>query len=972
MIISRDRTSRMLIGAGEREGEGLYRFRGIESLASAHTRVLEESMLWHRRLGHPSSRITGMISDISSSAADNHIRSCDICFRAKQTRLSFTDSFHNANEIFDLIHCDLWGPYRATALCGSRYFLTIIDDHSRAVWLYLLPDKTMVSQQIKDFFTLIERQFSKKIKTIRSDNGTEFMCLTRYFKENGILHETSCVHTPQQNGRAERKHRHILNIARALRFQANLPIEFWGECVLAAGHLINRTPSSILQNKTPYEKLHGQPPDISHLRILGCLAYAHNKNTKGDKFASRSRRCMFLGYPSGTKGWKLFDLDEETVFISRDVEFQEEVFPYHDKSPIITAPSSTLPVISPICDSETEDSAPITEQTTVATELLLSTSVPSDSTTTNDQTDIEPLGRGQRTRQPSTRFRDYVINTVTTIPVSTLSLPSSVPQPFSGTDYPLSDYLTYDRLSSSHRSFLLALTINIEPKHFRQAMEHEVWRNSMKSEMDALERNHTWDLEELPNGKNALGTQWIYTIKLRADGTIERHKSRLVVLGNNQKEGLDYTETFSPVAKMTTVRLFLDIAAKKNYELHQMDVHNAFLHGDLLEEVYIKIPLGFARPNDTRVCRLRKSLYGLKQAPRCWFAKLVDALLSYGFTQTHSDHSLFVYVRSRVTLRILVYVDDLIISGNSPPAIKTFKTYLSTCFHMKDLGALKYFLGLEVARSPQGIYLSQRKYTLDIITECGLLGCKPAGSPMDQNHKLAKATGLVLADPEKYRRLTGRLIYLLATRPDLAYSVHILSQFMQTPQEDHWLAALKVVRYLKGTVGQGILFSATSSLSLTGWCDADWGGCLTTRRSLSGWIIQLGTSPITWKTKKQDGVSLSSTEAEFRSLRSITKEIIWLKELLRELGINHEDAVTVCCDNKSAIHLSANPVLHEQTKHMGIICQFVRDEITKGVIKMVYVPTSEQFADILTKALGRKEFDAFLLKLGINNIHAPT
>ena len=289
----------------------------------------------------------------------------------------------------------------------------------------------------------------------------------------------------------------------------------------------------------------------------------------------------------------------------------------------------------------------------------------------------------------------------------------------------------------------------------------------MKSEMDALERQHTWDLQELPQDKKALGTKWVHTIKLRADGTIERHKSRLVVLGNNQKEGLDYTETFSPVAKMITVRLFLDLAAKNNHEIHQMDVHNVFLHGDLQEEVYIKVPLGFSNPNDTRVCRLRKSLYGLKQAPRCWFAKLADALLKYGFSQTHCDHSLFAYTKNNVSLMILVYVDDLIISGNSNSEVNSFKAYLSTCFHMKDLGILKYFLGLEVTRSPQGIYLCQRKYTLEIITECGLLGCRPAGSPMDQNHKLGSSQSDFLTDPERYRRLTGRLIYLLT--PYISY-----------------------------------------------------------------------------------------------------------------------------------------------------------------------------------------------------------
>ena len=246
-----------------------------------------------------------------------------------------------------------------------------------------------------------------------------------------------------------------------------------------------------------------------------------------------------------------------------------------------------------------------------------------------------------------------------------------------------------------------------------------------------------------------------------------------MVLGNHQEEGIDYEETFAPVAHMTTMRLFLDIAAKENQKVHQMDVHNAFLHGNLNEEVYMKLPPGFRDKGETRVCRLQKSLYGLKQAPRCWFAKLSHALQAYGFTQSRSDHSLFVYSKKGIRLCILIYVDDLIITGMSSQAIKVFKDYLATCFKIKDLGAVKYFLGIEVARSKTGFYLCQRKYATNIVNEVGLLGCKPAGSPIDQNHKLVKADGALLADPGTYRRLVGRLIYLAATRPDLTYSIHV-------------------------------------------------------------------------------------------------------------------------------------------------------------------------------------------------------
>lgn len=319
-----------------------------------------------------------------------------------------------------------------------------------------------------------------------------------------------------------------------------------------------------------------------------------------------------------------------------------------------------------------------------------------------------------------------------------------------------------------------------------------------------------------------------------------------------------------------------------------------------------------------------------------------------------------------------MYNDDLIISGNSSDAIKTFKDYLSMCFHMKDLGAVKYFLGLEVARNPSGIYLCQRKYATDIVSELGLLGCKPAGSPIDQNHKLSLADGPLLADPERYRRLVGRLIYLAATRPDLTYAIHALSQFMQKPQTDHWLAALKVVRYLKGTLGQGVLLRAESSTHASGWSDSDWGACPITRRSLSGWFVQLGSSPIVWKTKKQDTVSRSSAEAEYRAMAEVTAELRWLRMILHELGIEHKEPMSLLCDSKPAIHISSNPVFHERTKHVELDCHFVRDDIVRGFTRPIHVSTKNQLADILTKALGKKEFDAFLIKLGIANLFAPT
>ncbi|KAL1191224.1 Retrovirus-related Pol polyprotein from transposon RE2 [Cardamine amara subsp. amara] len=423
---------------------------------------------------------------------------------------------------------------------------------------------------------------------------------------------------------------------------------------------------------------------------------------------------------------------------------------------------------------------------------------------------------------------------------------------------------------------------------------------------------------------------------------------------------------------MTTVRTLLEVAAAKDWPVHQMDVHNAFLHGDLDEEVYMQLPPGFRTNDKTQVCRLRKSLYGLQQAPRCWFSKLSTALKDYGFTQSVADYSLFTYAKGTQRIYVLVYVDDLILAADSLVFLDEFKTYLSDCFHMKDLGVLKYFLGIEVARNPSGFYLCQRKYAMDIITETGLSGVKLVAFPLDQNHKLALDKGKLMPDSERYRCLVGRLIYLANTRPDLAYSIHILTQFMKEPREAHWDAALRVVRYLKQNPGQGILLRSDSSLKLKVWCDADWGGCPLTRKSLTGWFIQLGDSPISWKTSKQDNVSMSSCEAEYRALSLTVREVLWLKNLLLDFDIYQTEPIIVHCDNMAAIQLSQNPVFHERTKHIERDCHFIRDEIIRGTVATQHVSSKNQLADILTKALGRKEFEAFKVKLGIYDLYAPT
>jgi hypothetical protein len=431
---------------------------------------------------------------------------------------------------------------------------------------------------------------------------------------------------------------------------------------------------------------------------------------------------------------------------------------------------------------------------------------------------------------------------------------------------------------------------------------------------------------------------------------------------------LDYHETFAPVAKLVTVRCLLAVAAIRNWELHQLDVNNAFLHGDLHEEVYMTIPQGFSRTNDSRVCRLRKSLYGLKQASRNWFEKFTSSIKNFGFRQSGSDYSLFTSCQGTSFIAILIYVDDVIIAGNDSHRISSLKNYLHSQFRIKDLGPLKYFLGIEVARSSTGIVLSQRKYTLDILTESGMLGARPCSFPMEQQHKLSTDSGPSLPDPAQYRRLVGRLLYLTITRPDICYSVNILNQFMHDPRAAHLDAAMRILRYLKSTPGQGLLLPSTGSLQVRAYCDSDWASCPMTRHSTTGYFTLLGDSPISWKSKKQTTVSRSSAEAEYRAMSAVTSELIWLRGLLREPLVSHPQPMQLFCDNQAALHIAANPVYHERTKHIEIDCHFIRERIQSKEIVTAHVSSHDQLADIFTKALGRDRFLSLSSKLGI----APT
>ncbi|CAL1382055.1 unnamed protein product [Linum trigynum] len=666
-----------------------------------------------------------------------------------------------------------------------------------------------------------------------------------------------------------------------------------------------------LQQQTPYQILLGELPKYDHLRSLGCLAYAKNTHRNLSKFEARGRPGIFVDYPATQKGYRIFDLETETIYSSRDVVFVEHIFPYkdprvladivprHDPSthvpfqpmrimdldqtttfpssgdhnsppsstdacPCTPQPSSavappTVEVVTPLTtvppstSPVTPDLSPATLSTSQESPLVdASPSAPRD-TSPSRTASLSPVAadpvplprRGDRARRPPSHLGDYAYD-----------LPGS--SPVQHVTYPMAHYVTYHRLSPSHQAFISRVSQLKEPKYFYQAVRHPQWCKAMNTEFSDLVANGTWELTFLPPGKKAIDSKWVYKIKYLPTGSIERFKARVVAKGYTQVEGIDYHDTFAPVAKLVTVRCLLAVAVTKGWHIHQLDVNNAFLHGDLDEEVYMKIPQGFAQPGDTRVCLLRKSIYGLKQASRNWYKKFSAALLELRFRQSHADHSLFILRTDRSFVVALIYVDDVILAGDDLVFIQSVKTFLHDRFTIKDLGPLKYFLGIEVARSGKGIVLNQRKYVLDILADTGFQATCPSSTPIEQNHQLGRTPSPPAPDPAAFRRLVGRLLYLTVTHPDITYAVNILSQAVHAPTQAHLDAAHRVLRYLKASPGCGLLLPAHGPLRLTAYRDADWGGCQTTRRSTTGYFIRLGSSPVSWRTKKQTAVARSS------------------------------------------------------------------------------------------------------------------
>uniref|UniRef100_A0A803PAZ4 Reverse transcriptase Ty1/copia-type domain-containing protein n=1 Tax=Cannabis sativa TaxID=3483 RepID=A0A803PAZ4_CANSA len=616
------------------------------------------------------------------------------------------------------------------------------------------------------------------------------------------------------------------------------------------------------------------------------------------------------------------------IYISRHVIFNENEFPCQhgffdnykpEQTVTLDAPHSwfTLPVITQSCTiDKTQCISPLPEAST------------------------ETTSPTHHSAEPSTRPHDSSPQQVCSSEFNTDTAVSPVLQP----SHPMITrakvgvykpkvYLGYAKFDTSLH----------EPHTVEEALLHEGWNCLMQDEMTALRRNRTWTLVPRSSlrSPNIVGCKWVHKIKYNADGSLQRLKSRLVAKGFHQRSGVDFVETFSPVIKASTVQVVLTIAVTYNWEIRQLDVNNAFLNGILEEDVFMMQPSGFedtGKPD--YVCKLNKSIYGLRQAPRLWYDQLRRTLVEWNFENSKADSSLFLKKTSKYVIIVLIYVDDIIVTGSSSGEIEKFVVKLNKIFSLKDLGQLHYFLGIEVFRNETGLYLSQRKYIAELLQKHNMANIKPSPTPMTAGSPLSIKDGEPLEKPSEYKSVIGALQYLSHTRPDISFVVNKLR-----------------------TMYLGLHIAPSVNLNLQGFSDVDWACCPYDRRSLAGYCVFLGESLISWSSKKQNIVARSSTESEYRSLAHLAAELTWLQELWQEMKFKASTTPIIWCDNMSACALASNLVFHARTKHIELNVHFVRDKVLQKKLGICYIPSHDQTVDCLTKGLSPSRFKFLVDKL---------
>lgn len=892
---------------------------------------------WHKKMGHPGQgalrnlvkAADGIKMKNATEEEDRILATCEVCIKAKQTRFPFNTQRKRAQRILEILHTDVCGPFEVETWDKKRYFLTVIDDFSNFTKVYPLRYKNEVPLHIKHYIEETEREKNEKVSTIRCDNGGEYSSkeFQNWCKEKGIKLDYNVPYSPQLNGKSERFNRTLTEKIRCLLYNADVAKEMWGEALYCAVYLLNRLPSESINNLTPFELFNKQKPNLANVREFGTEAYA-KVLTQTKKLDSRTEKYMMVGYTNN--GYRLWDETRKKIIVARDVIFSGNMA-HKNVSKNIT---DSIELCISGEENEKQENLEAQNSSSEGTTATGNTSQTTEEENVGIQTlenidvnqNIEIIDSEQESNYESS-FTDSEDNQSMEIQpgVATRS-GRNIKTPARYNDYAL---LTFNDVMN--------------------APDKDKWKKAIEDELKSLKDNGVWKLvdKEKAANKNILSNRWVFRVK--ENGT---YKARLVVRGNEQRE-TDFDDVFSPVASQSAIRSLFAIAAAKNYNFMTFDVKTAFLNGNLREdeEIFMKIPLGVTKESG-KICQLVKSLYGLRQSPKRWNEKFLKSMSEVGFTQAKNEPCILKNWNSSIIIGI--YVDDGIIIGPNEKGIRRTLQKINSKFEIKICEKPTSFLGMEITQNSIGINLTQTAYAKQILKKYNMEDCKHVTTPCKKDED-SQDTIEKQENKFPYREAVGSLLYLSTkTRPDLAYAVGMASRNMENPDRKDIVAVKRVLRYLAGTLGEGVCYKNNTELELSVFCDSDYAGDVKTRRSTTGYIIMLGGGPVAWCSRRQAIVALSSTESEFIAAAECCKESMFLKSLLFDLNLNI--SVTFKIDNQSAIQLIKTGIFNKRSKHIDVRYHYIHEVYANNGFKIEYCCTENQTADILTKALDKSKF----------------
>lgn len=836
-----------------------------------------------------------------------------------------------------ILHFDTFDATKRS-ISGNLYMVVAVDEFSNYRFATPVADKVEIRNVVKTIIKQVELESKRMVARIVTDQGSEFMNadLRSWVAENGIGHVVSTAYTPQQNGVAERAVRAIKEAGTTQLLNSGLPAILWDESAMAATYALNRAPSPRDHLKTRYELYWGEVPDVSNLRVFGQFIMVRMNDPKITKWAKKAGLARFVSYTSLHNTYRVYFEEQGIVKQVCNVRF---------------LPMDFRPDLELI---EEQDEA---LEIDMGTETSRSRHQDSHQYAEIGETLRDPMNINDRIHQEISEFTSGNLNVP---PAKRTRFKSRNMQPiFQQLPYIGRALLTVEKVD------LNLFTLEGEPENIEEAQSREdwpQWKEAMNREISSLEENKTWEIVTKPDNAKIIKSKWVFTLKHKPDGTIDRYKARLVAKGYTQVKGLDFNETFSPVTSLTIVRLLIALACQLSMRMFQFDVTTAFLHGDLDEEIYLGLPEGCDYPEGT-VCKLKKSLYGLKQSPRNWNRKIDQFLNEFNLKKSRIDEC-FYYTEDK-TMMLALYVDDALVAVSEDRMFKKLVQFLSNTMKI-TAKPVDQFLGMKIDVAENKVTISQQSYIERMLARFGLENSNPTSTP-EECGTIDYDSFSPVDQEYPFKEVVGSLLYLsCASRPDITHAVNMASRTGR-PTIAHHALIKRILKYLNGTKGLGITYEKRSNPCLVGYSDADFANDLNTRKSTSGLLITYGEGPIWWKTTRQPIVALSTTEAEFISGCEITKELIPIRELLLELKVIPEEPTKLKIDNQSAIKLSDNTISRQRTKHIDVRSRWLSEQVALKTIKVEHISGTDQKADILTKPLRKCRF-ASLRSIVLNSL----